>query len=312
MNVLFIGFGSIAKKHHAALLDLYPDVKCFALRSQANAAAVPDLVNLYNWSELPSSIDFAIVSSPTYKHTADVKELIDRRIPIFLEKPISHRLDGLDELNEQIKKNTIPTYIACNLRFLPVLQFLREEILKSNKRINEVVIYAGSFLPEWRPNINFRQNYSANESMGGGVHVDLFHELDYACWIFGKPEQSFNIKRSSSTLKIPAVDFASYSLIYPNFVTTVLLNYFRKQAKRTIEIVFDNDVWTVDLLKNKLVNAEGEIIFEKNDFTIRDTYKVQMHYFTDAIKKGVSPDLNTFENSLEILKICLRNDATKR
>lgn len=312
MKILFIGFGSIAKKHFTAVLNLYPGTQCYALRSQPDAALIPGIINLYSWDDLPVSIDFAIVSSPTYKHAADIKELTERRIPLFLEKPIAHKLTGLDELSHEIKKTALPTYVACNLRFLPVLKILRQEIVKNNKIINEVLIYAGSYLPDWRPHLDFRKNYSAHEDMGGGVHLDLFHELDYACWLFGMPEQSFNVKRSSSTLKISAVDFASYNLIYKNFVVNILLNYYRKQAKRTIEIVFEDDVWTIDLLKNKLVDSQGEIIFEDSSYSIKDTYRDQMQYFTDALIQKKPITLNTFEDSLEILKICLQNDETER
>jgi predicted dehydrogenase len=311
MNVLFIGYGSIAAKHKQALDNLYPDATSYALRSNTAAAPIDDITSIYSWDELPGQIDFAIVSTPTFRHTEFVKTLTEKGIPVFLEKPVADILDGLDELNEQISEQQLPTYVACNLRFLPVLQFLHTYLNENKPRIKEVLVYAGSYLPDWRPSINFRENYSARADMGGGVHLDLFHELDYISWLFGVPEKSIGIRTSNSSLQISAIDFASFSWMYSGFTTTILLNYFRRKAKRTIEIVFEDDTWIVDLRNNNIVAESGKIIFEQPEFSIKDTYTKQMAYFTDCILKKENPALNTFGHSLKILKICLQEDEIK-
>ncbi|GAA3925360.1 gfo/Idh/MocA family oxidoreductase [Chitinophaga oryziterrae] len=312
MNVLFIGYGSIAAKHKQALDNLYPDAICYALRSHAGSAPVAGVVNIYGWEELAEKVDFAIVSTPTFRHTEYVKILTEKGIPVFLEKPIASVLDDLDILDQQISQWKLPTYVACNLRFLPVLQFLHAYISDERPRINEVLVYAGSYLPDWRPKIDFRENYSARADMGGGVHLDLFHELDYISWLFGLPSRSISIKTSASSLEISAVDFASFSWVYNGFTATILLNYFRRKAKRTIDIVFEDDTWIVDLMNNRIIAESGKVVFDQPDFSIKDTYTKQMAYFTDCISKNVTPLLNTFGNSLKILKICLQEDEIKR
>lgn len=305
MNILFIGYGSIAKKHKLAIDQLYPSAVCVALRSGRDAAEIEGVRSIFAWDELTVKPDFAIVSTPTFRHTEDVKILVEKNIPVFLEKPVSHILDGLDELTAEIKQQQLATYVACNLRFLPVLQFLHDYLNKKEQRVNEVLVYAGSYLPSWRPGIDYKENYSAKAEMGGGVHLDLFHELDYISWLFGQPEQSFNIRTNQSSLNLSAIDFASYSWMYKGFTATILLNYFRRKAKRTIEIVFDESTWIVDLLKNNITTDTGELIFEGGDEGIKGTYLSQMKYFTDNIKTKTNPVLNTFEDSVNILKVCL-------
>jgi len=308
MKVLFVGFGSIASKHYQALIKLFPFAEYYALRSQVNANKITGIINVFSWQEVPIDLTFAIISTPTFRHTADIRNLVNLKIPFFIEKPISDKLDYLDQLRDEINECKLETYVACNLRFLPALQFLDKEIKKGEKKINEVVVYAGSYLPDWRPHTNYKEGYSANEIMGGGVHLDLFHELDYVMWILGTPESSTVLKRSRSTLNINSVDFASYSLVYPNYVATIILNYYRRVPKRSIEIVFEDEVWIIDLLKNTIKDEGGTIIFEDTAYSIKDTYLDQMKYFTMSLLEGERIVLNTFQESLEVLKICLKSN----
>lgn len=307
MKVLIIGFGSIARKHYAALKKLRPDAIFFALRSGESSTEELDIKNIFDWKDAPSDISFAIISNPTFKHKDVLKELVNRNIAVFIEKPLSDSLDGLEEIGKQIEKQKLVTYVACNLRFLPVFEYLKNVILKKDKQINEVSIYCGSYLPNWRPEKNFKEIYSARKEMGGGVHLDLFHELDYTCWLFGLPSSSSKILRSQSSLKISAVDFANYQFIYPNFIASVTLNYYRVDPKRTIEIVNADETLTVNLLSNSISNNKGEILFTEPNFTINDTYLAQMNYFL-GIFAGENPSINTFSESLQILKICLNSE----
>lgn len=307
MKVLFVGFGSIAKKHYYVLRKLRPDATIYALKSGPQTSEIYDITDVYNWNEVPSDITFAIISNPTFKHTEVLTELVNRNISVFLEKPISDSLDGLEAIEKQIQKKKLITYVACNLRFLSSLQYLKNVILSKDKRINEVSVYCGSYLPDWRPGKNYRNIYSSQKEMGGGVHLDLFHELDYSCWLFGLPSESFKILRSKSSLNISAVDFANYQFIYPDFISSITLNYYRLDSKRTIEIVTSDETLTVNLLSNTISNNKGEIVFANSDNAINDTYLAQMDYFL-GILAGINSPMNSFSESFQILKICLNSE----
>lgn len=308
MKVLIIGLGSIAQKHLFALNQIPYRFEYFALRSSKNAPHIENITNIYHWNQLPDAIDFAIISTPTYQHVAAIEACIKKNIPIFIEKPVSNTLAGLEDLSKEIEKNKLLTYVACNLRFLPVLSFLKEEFSKKNKLINEVSVYCGSYLPNWRPNKDFRATYSAHEAQGGGVHLDLFHELDYLCWILGMPTSAYGIRRNVSSLAIDASDYAHYLLFYEHFTATATLNYYRTDTKRTMEIVFDNTTWSVDLLKNEITDHRKNIIFSEKKTSIQETYLLQMNYFINALLNKKEATMNTFTESLQILKICLVNE----
>lgn len=307
MKVLVIGLGSIARKHIAALQSLKVDAEIYALRSNLNAVIEEGVENIYNLDNSTIEFDFAIISNPTHLHREFIEKLAHKGIPLFIEKPAIHSLENADELVKLIEDKKIITYVACNLRFHPCLTFLKNKLEKEIVRINEVNVYCGSYLPDWRPGKDFRTIYSANPAMGGGVHLDLFHELDYTQWLFGKPRKVHSLKRNVSSLNINAFDYANYVLEYEKYTANVVLNYYRKEAKRVIEIVFDNVTLTIDLIKNTIVNGYGDLLYNAKDFNIFDTYKNQLEYFIDGLK-GNRKQMNTFADSIEVLKTCLNDE----
>jgi len=309
MNILIIGLGSIAKKHIVALRSLNMDVEIYALRSGIAQEDIEGVTNIYNLNDLIASIDFAIISNPTNLHAQYIRDLSERGIPLFIEKPPLANLREGEELNKKIEGSDGMTYVACNLRFHPCIEFLNRFVLENpDRRINEVNVYCGSYLPDWRPGQDYKRIYSANPEMGGGVHLDLFHELDYIHWIFGKPCSVCCIKTSKSSLNIKSFDYANYVLDYNQFTISVILNYFRRDSKRSIEILFQDETWSIDLLKNSIVSSTGEIVYySDNNFVIGDTYKAQMEYFINCLVNNQKP-MNSFTESLETLKTCLSDE----
>ena len=226
---------------------------------------------------------------------------------MFIEKPPFHTLIGVEKLLNSIVKSKILNYVACNLRFHPCIMYLKNTLDKNINLINEVNIYCGSYLPNWRPTINYKDVYSSQKNKGGGVHLDLFHEVDFIYWIFGQPDTIYNHLSNKSTLNIDSYDYANYLLGYKNFNISLILNYYRIDKKRCIEIVFKDETLFIDLLSCKITNDNGIIIFEDNNFDILNTYKDQMKYFIHHLRNKTIP-MNTLEESINALKITLVNE----
>lgn len=303
MKILIIGLGSIGKKHVVTLKSILKKVDIIALRSSKNAKKIPGITNVYSYKEIENIlIDFAIVSNPTYNHLETINNLIKFKVPLFIEKPLNSSLD-IEDLIDVINSKKIYTYVACNLRFLDCIRFVKEKLSKDLiDQINEVNVYCGSYLPDWRPNIDFRQTYSTNLKLGGGVHLDLIHELDYIYWFFGVPKEVFRRFKNQSSLKISTYDYANYLLDYERFSANIVLNYYRKDSKRSLELVFENETWCVDLIKNQVLK-NNQVIFSSQQ-NILETYQLQMQYFISNLKNNVK-SMNTVNNAFEVLKICI-------
>ena len=79
--------------------------------------------------------------------------------------------------------NTNKVFVGYNLRFHPVIKKLKKEI--KNKKIFNVNIQNSSYLPSWRKNNVYTKTSSAKKALGGGVLLDISHELDFIRYLFG-------------------------------------------------------------------------------------------------------------------------------
>ena len=298
MKVLIIGLGSIGLKHLQVLKKIKPSCEVYALRSSIKASKVKGVINVFSYEDIPSDLSFIIISNPTGHHRKTIQKCLNFSVPLFIEKPPLKNVFGADQILQKIKKQSVKTYVAFNLRFHPVIQWLKKNI--DHNKIIETTIYCGSYLPDWRPNIDYRKTYSANREDGGGVTLDLIHEIDYSIWLFGTPNQTYSKALKLSKLEINTEDYANFIFEYANSVLSIQLNYFRKIPKRTIEIVFENDVWYADLLNSTVINGYNEIIF-KAEKDIMKTYEKQMNYFISNLDRNESY-MNSFAEACQTLK----------
>ncbi|MFH0851551.1 MAG: Gfo/Idh/MocA family oxidoreductase [Candidatus Peregrinibacteria bacterium] len=302
MNILIVGLGSIAKKHIAALRALGTDATLFALRSLPGAEVVEHVRNIRSLDELPAPPDFAIISNPTHLHFSSIQQVLPLRCPFFIEKPVVRTLAEAEQLLSLLPGDVL-TYVACHLRHHPCLQFVREHLNGAHGKINEVNAYCGSYLPDWVPGKDWRKSFRFDSTQSGGVHMELIHEMDYVFWLFGKPSDVSHTLRNVSSLKMSAPDYAHYVLGFDSFTATITLNYFRRDAKRTLAILFEDQTWLVDLLRFT-VETNGKILFSSS-LTTPDLYRIQMEYFLRCLKEHGQP-MNAVEEACNVLRLALQ------
>ena len=301
MKVLIVGLGSIAKKHIKVLRNLDSNVEIFAFRSVNSKTNEDGVISIYNISEITEDFDFAIISNPSSLHYSTIKSLTTFGFPLFIEKPVLNSIKNADNLIKLVKDHSVKTYVACNLRFHPAIEFLKK-VFETRKPL-EYTAYCGSYLPSWRPEQDYRKSYSAIKDLGGGVHLDLIHEIDYTIYLLGQPTNVQHYLGRKSDLEINTPDIAHYVFEYENSSAFITLNYYRTDTKRTIECVWDDDTWTINLISSTIVNSKNEIVF-KEDFQILDTYKKQMNYFLQCIQEDTET-MNSIEEAIRILKTYL-------
>ena len=78
---------------------------------------------------------------------------------------------------------------------------------------------SSSYLPDWRGKVDYRNIYSADKQKGGGVTLDLIHELDYLTDLFGIPERSLHVQGKYSDLEITSDDIR---INWRKYISTIL------------------------------------------------------------------------------------------
>lgn len=301
MKSLLIGMGSIAQKHLEALRRLEPECEVIALRSGHSNRNTEGIQNIYSWQEVPGDLDFVMICNPTSEHYEAIENSAKLGVPLFIEKPPLMHVNGVEGLLQKLQAQKVRTYTAFPFRFHPVIQWLKQNL--TNRRVLEVQAYCGSYLPDWRPDRNYREVYSARCELGGGVHLDLIHELDYLLYLFGEPKGIQSYRSKVSDLEINSSDVAHYWMQYKTFNASVLLNYYRRHPKRSLEIVMDEDTWTADLLVQTITDPKGKLLFQ-DDKPLTETFYHQMKYFLDGLHQEEAY-MNSLPESLKTLEYCL-------
>ena len=214
-RILIVGLGSIGKRHLRLARRLMPNVDIRVLRHQINYE-VPEHSN-GSFSNLDEAVAFkpqiAVIASPASFHVATSQSLADHGVHLLVEKPLSSSLSGVARLLETCRDKNLILLTGYNLRFLPSLQrykdLLDEGIIGN---IFSVRCEIGQYLPTWRPDTDYRTSVSARSEMGGGVLMELSHELDYLRWIFGEVEWVKASLSQQSELEINVEDTAHLTI----------------------------------------------------------------------------------------------------
>ena len=260
-KIVVIGYGSIGRKHCKILKKLKQDYYVVTSQKKIKEKSI-------NFHQLPNiNPDYIIIATPTNRHLDQLKKidsLIKGKI-IMIEKPL------FDKKSNYFSKNN-KVYVAYNLRFNPVIKYLKK-FCNKYKPIN-VEIYCGSYLPKWRKR-NYIETSSAKKNLGGGVLNDLSHEIDYANFIFGKLKKILKFKKKISNLKINTEDYAIVLCKSKKTKILIILDYISFKNKRIIKINFDKFTIEADLIKNVIYNYNLKNKIKKV-FKYKNTYEEQL------------------------------------
>lgn len=247
-NAVVVGYGSAGKRHTKQLLKLNFFNKIFIITKQ-NIDGYETLHYINDIKE--KFFSYVVICSETslhYEHLKFFESNFKNKI-ILVEKPLfdSYKLI-------KIQNNKI--FVAYDLRLNSSLFFIKNYI--QNKKVFNVRVTCCSNLREWRKNRDYKESYSADKLRGGGVLLDLSHEIDYLLWIFKNPEVNFAYNSKISNLKINSDDFLNiFGKFNKKTLFQLTLNYFSLIPERKIIIDGNNFFISADLIKNQIKMIEG-------------------------------------------------------
>ena len=237
---------------------------------------------------------YIIISDPTSNHINKIKyiEKNCKNKLVLVEKPLFSKLNKIF-----FKKNKY--FVGYNLRFNPIINFLKKKL--KSKKIFNVNVFCGSYLPKWRNNIDYRKSVSAKKHLGGGVLLDLSHELDYVQWLFGKIKIEHCKSKKLSNLDIETDDFLNLvGKTDQNVSVQITLSYFTHNPTRKILIDGKNISLHADLINKNVICYEKnkKKIYNFKNSNRNDEYRDQ---HIAVLKKRGRDRLCTFREGKQLV-----------
>jgi predicted dehydrogenase len=227
MKVLIVGLGSIGQRHLRNLHALVgPDLEVSAWRVRRLTHVVTDRQDIEAGSNIEEKYrirvhkdldhalagqpDVVLVCNPSSLHIPVALRAARAGCHLFLEKPLSHNLDSIQELIETVESRDLVGLVGYQMRFHPCLLRLRE-VLRAGQigRVAAVRMEVGEYLPAWHGYEDYCQSYAARSDLGGGALLSQIHEMDMIYWLFGLPVSIYALGGHLSRLELDVEDTAS-------------------------------------------------------------------------------------------------------
>jgi predicted dehydrogenase len=314
MKVLIAGLGSVGQRHVRNLRHLLGDeVEILAHRVTASSHVINEDMTIAPGEDVEQkhgvrsfrSLDQALAEQPTAvfvcnpssEHVTTALAAVRAGCHVFIEKPLSHTFDQVDELVTLAERKGLVAAVGYQMRCHPALVRVRELLqARAIGRVVSVRAEMGEFLPDAHPYEDYRISYAARAALGGGVLLCYIHEFDYLCWWFGMPSRVFTIGGRLGDLDLDVEDTALTTLEYHVEGRPVAMHlhhtFLQRPPSRTCEIVGTAGTIRVDLrVPSLVVEGPGGASESTNfdGFQRNQLFLDELRQFLAAIKGAAIP-----------------------
>jgi predicted dehydrogenase len=247
-RILIVGMGSIGQRHLRIIRILHPSASIAVLRRFSEG--VPDDANFcfYNISDaLKFCPDVALIASPATHHLDAAIPLVASGVHLLIEKPVSDTPRFVSDFLEKGRRSNSVIMVGYNLRHSLSLQKFKDLLLQNI--IGEpwsVRTEVGQFLPSWRPLFDYKNAVSSQKKLGGGVLLELSHEIDYLQWIFGDIVWVQSVLSKQSDLEIDVEDSAHMIVGFHQrpgartLIGSINMDFIRRDTTRICTVIGQN------------------------------------------------------------------------
>lgn len=309
-HIAVVGLGSIGRRHVRILKVLRPELEITLVRSGQGPVwpeeQLAQRVVKTSAEAIAVGAQAAIVSSPAPFHVLQGQEWLRAGKPLLIEKPLSHNTTGLSELKALMEAQNVPVLVGYVLRYdLAAQHFYHWLQSKPIGDLLHVRIECGSYLPDWRPEQDYRESASARTDLGGGVLSELSHEIDYANWFFGPFAEVQASLQYSKTLEIETEDGADL-LLYNSvgLPVSVHLDFYRRVPTRQCRVQTTQGELVWDALAQKVgwTTAVGEVTEQHFSQARDDLFVRQLKHFFNCLENHEPPKV-TLNDGMEVMQI---------
>lgn len=318
-HFLVVGSGSIARRHMNNIRAAYPraTVDCISasgreLRPDELPEGVTACTSLAQ--ALARRPALAIVASPAPLHAEQAATLLSAGLTVLVEKPLSDSLARLAAHAQPLHEYRDKLVVAYNLRFMPSAVVARQ-VIESGQlgAIHSVASEVGQYLPDWRPASDYRNNVSAQRALGGGVLLELSHELDYLQWLFGAMRSVYCQARTTGSLQLDVEDTVDALMTAERgTVINLHMDFLQRAPVRRCRVIAEHATLEWDILNNRVALHEGggrtTLLHDDPGYDRNRMYVDELTHFVDVAQAQSTPFV-TLEQGLETLKLV---EALKR
>jgi glutamate-1-semialdehyde 2,1-aminomutase/spore coat polysaccharide biosynthesis protein SpsF len=323
-RALVVGCGSIGRRHARNLAALgvqnlgFCDTSADALEQcRKEVAGQPfsdyrDALNTFK-------PDMVFICTPPVCHVEEALLALRSQAHVFIEKPLSHESSGIEDLIAEARRRDRNVQIGYNLRFQPGLQIVKG-LIDSGKigRVLWLSAESGQYLPDWRPWQNYKESYSARNDLGGGIILDGSHEIDYICWLLGRPTEVSCRAERLSELEVDVEDSAWLYLTFPERRRAELhLDFVQRGYARTCKVVGETGtvLWDFTTQEVRWFSAEDKAWKSvPYKFEVNDMYVAEISHFLKSLGSGTGPvvDLEQGRDVIRIVEAAKKSSAQQK
>ncbi|MDE6529757.1 MAG: Gfo/Idh/MocA family oxidoreductase [Lachnospiraceae bacterium] len=334
-HILMIGLGSIGQRHVRNLKRLLGDqceISAYRVRrlqqTFSDTMQIRDGVNLETeyhikvYTDLKEALgleqeqgkpDLVFITNITSKHMECALAAAEAGCHIFLEKPVSDNMDGVERLMQLKEEKKIRIFMGYQNRYHVCIKKL-EEYLKEDI-LGQLVSVDAAFcerLTTMHTYEDYSTTYMARKEMGGGPILNLqIHDLDYLQWLFGMPESVYAAAGKHSSLKIDVEDHAvvSYVTDYRDNPLTVTsrTDFLQYPPVHTCRVVGEKGRIELDFNRAAvtLILEDGKPeVSEYPDFVRNDMFLQELQDCLHCIQED-APEKIPLSEGIKGLKIAL-------
>jgi predicted dehydrogenase len=314
MKALFLGLGGVGQRHLRNLLRIDPSIKLGAVRHTDRAfeigydlkpdydANIMEKYGIHRLASLEEAIawqpDFAVISSPSSKHVQQATPLVRAGVHVFVEKPISHTMEGVAELAEIARSNNVIVMVGYMFRFHPGVQrFMQLVGERAAGPILSGHVQLHSFMPSWHGYEQYNEFYAGRQDLGGGAVLSEIHEIDLLAAMLGLPEHVIACGGNLSSYKMDVEDTVSALLCYKTknrpLPVTLNMSFVQRPPSRIFTFYCENGLirWNgmdgiVELVDetSKTHNREDFSSFERNEMFV-----AELQHFIACVQQDKQP-----------------------
>jgi predicted dehydrogenase len=308
-SVLVAGAGSIGRRHMANLRQLGTGRLAATDPDAGRLQLVVDELGLDGFADLEEALrtfkpNVVFVCTPPVCHVEHALRALRSGADVFIEKPLSHRLDGVSALKAEAGKLGGVVQVGYNLRFNPGVQALKRLV---DEGVAGRILWAraevAQYLPDWRPWQDYRQSYTARRELGGGIILDASHEIDYILWMLGPPCELTCMAGQVSGLETNVEDCATILIrLCSGAQADVHMDFAQRTPSRSCVVAGERARLEWDHAQNqvRIVRPEAAPEIIKYDFEANQMYIAEVENFFSCVHNRVTANRSLAESELTL------------